>query len=1571
MMEDKYLQYDTTSLSAEKLELLAYLLEEEGIEFSPTSAIAPRASTDKLPLSFAQQRLWFLDRLEPGTPVYNIPAALRLTGLLNVPALEQSFNEIIKRHEVLRTTFAVVDEQPIQVIAPEQSITLSVIDLKELPVAEREAEAQRLANAEAQRPFDLASGPLLRSTLLQLDETEHILLFTMHHIASDAWSMDVLVREVAVLYDCFCSGKPSPLPELPIQYADYAIWQRQWLQGVLETQLDYWKHQLGGNLPVLELPADRPRPNVQTYQGATQSFHLSSELTAALKTLSQQEGSTLFMALLAAFKTLLHRYVGTGDIVVGSPIANRNRSEIEGLIGFFVNTLVLRTDLSDNPTFRELLGRIQEVTLGAYAHQDLPFDLLVEELRPQRELSHTPLFQVTFALQHTPMSAVELSGLTLQPLENDSGTAKFDLSLLMEETETKLQGSFVYNTDLFDAATITRMAEHFQTLLVGIVANPEQRVAELPLLTTTEQYQLLVEWNHTQVEYPLDQSIYQLFEAQVERTPDAIAVVFADQQLTYQELNARANKLAHYLQALGVAPDVLVGICMERSLEMVVGMLGTLKAGGAYVPLEPTYPQERLVFMIEDACVSVLLTQERLVDLLPKRQAQIVCLDRDWEAIAQESDRNPTSKVSSDHLAYAIYTSGSTGKPKGVAIPHRAICNHMFWMQAEFPLTQSDCVLQKTPFSFDASVWEFYAPLLAGGRLILAQPGGHQDSAYLLKLIAQQQVTILQLVPSGLRMLLEEKMLDTCKSLRRVFCGGESLSIELQERFFSCLPDVELHNLYGPTEATIDTTFWICQPGDKQRTVPIGRAIANAQIFVLDSYLQPVPIGVPGEIYIGGEGLARGYLNQPNLTAEKFIPNPFNNFGLPSRLYKTGDLARYRQDGKIEFLGRIDHQVKIRGFRIEQEEIEALLSQHPNVRETVVQVREDFPGEKRLVAYVVPQEQSPTVSELRSFLKQNLPEYMVPSVFLLLNALPLTPNGKVDRKSLPAPDTGRPELEGVFVPPGTAIEETLVKIWSQVLRVEKIGVHDNFFQLGGDSILSLQVIAKANQAGLQLTPKQLFEHQTIAELAAVSGTTTLFAAEQGIVTGFLPLTPIQHWFFEQALPDSHHWNQSVMLEVHQPCDPLLLEQIVQQLLAHHDALRLRFVPDTAGWQAINAAPDEATPFSVVDLSVLPKSEQTQAIEEIAAALQTSLNLSAGPLVRVALFELGAKQPNRLLIVIHHLVVDGVSWRILLEDLQTVYQQLSQGKTVQLPPKTTSYKQWAKQLTQYAQSDAARSQIDYWLSKSCQQSLPVDFPGGENTVASACTMSVALSQEETKFLIQEVPVAYQTQINDVLLTALVQAFRQWTGESSLLVDLEGHGREEIGENVDLSRTVGWFTTIFPVLLNLGEASDPGDALKTVKEQLRSIPDRGIGYGVLRYLSEESIIQQLQALPQAEVKFNYLGQFDQVLSDSSLFRPASESCGSTQSQRGSRNCLLEVNGIIVGGQLRLDWTYSKALHQQATIEKLAQGFVEVLRSLIAHCLSPTAGGYTPSDFPQMQFSQTELEQLMAELGEFAGN
>jgi amino acid adenylation domain-containing protein/non-ribosomal peptide synthase protein (TIGR01720 family) len=1560
------------------------------------SAIKPVGRTENLPLSFAQARLWFLDKLDPNSAFYNIPIVWRFSGNLNVAALRSSLNEIIRRHQALRTNFVTEEEQAVQVIAETLFLPLEIVDLLHLPTDEREVEMQRLVHNEAVRPFDLEREPLIRVTLLQLTPTEYtpteyVFILTAHHIIFDGWSTGIFVQELAALYAAFSDDTPLQkaveLPELSIQYADFAVWQRQWLElERLTEQLSYWQQQLQGAPTLLELPTDRPRPAIQTNRGKHQLFTLPPSLNEAMNSLSKGAAVTPFMTFFAAFVTLLYRYTGEKDIVVGTPIAGRNRPEIEGIIGLFVNTLVLRTDLSDNPSFEQLLMRVREVSLQAYSHQDLPFEKLVDALHPQRSLSHLPLFQVMFDIQNAPIASLDLPDLSISSFPVETGTAKFDLALSIENTSSGLIAEWEYNTDLFDDSTIARMARNFHTLVAGIVANPQQPISQIPLLTEIEQQQLLVDWNNTKKEYPLDKCIHQLFEEQVIKTPDAVAVEFEGEKLTYQELNQRANQLAHYLQKLGVNPEVLVGISVERSPLMLIGLLGILKAGGAYVPLDPAYPAERLAYMLDDSQAQVLLTQQQLIDSLPHTEAKVVCLDRDWELISAQSDKNPQTEVTANNLAYVIYTSGSTGKPKGVMIEHRALVNFTQSARDVYEISKSDRILQAASISFDSAAEEIYPCLISGATLVLRTVEMLSSISTFLQKCREWKLTVLILVTAYWHQLTSELAISnqTLPTSVRLFAtGGEKWLPEQLKLWKKCMDERSLvHNLaappmlmngYGPTEATIFATIHDLSKLVIENTQPkqvIGRAIGNVQTYVLDGYLQPVPIGVPGELHIGGVGLARGYLNRPELTDEKFIANPFNK---SERLYKTGDLVRYLPDGNIEFIGRIDNQVKIRGFRIELGEIETVLVTHPQVKEAIVIDCDDIPGSKRLVAYIVEtfSGRSLPQSQLRSFLKQKLPDYMIPSAFVVLDALPLTPNGKVDRRGLPKPETASHNIETDLVAPRNEAEETLAKIWCEVLHLKQVGIHDNFFEWGGDSILSIQIIFKAKQAGLQLTAKQIFQNQTIAELAAVTNLTQTVKAEQGLVTGLFPLTPIQHWFKEQNFPEPHHFNQSLLLELPRVADGTLFPEVMRQLLLHHDILRLRC---PSNWKQINITHDDTVPFSYVDLSDVPEEEQKAAIATTANSLQTRLNIASGAIVQVAFFALGTDKTSRLLIIIHHLAVDGVSWRILLEDLATAYEQISRGEKVQFRSKTTSFKYWAEQLNSYAQSDIAKQELTYWQGISSISStqqitrIPVDRTLGANTVAFNQVISISLSPEETRALLQEVPKVYKTQINDILLTAVVQTLCKWIGSNSVLLDLEGHGREDIFEDVDLSRTVGWFTTIFPVLLELKETDNLGDKIKAIAEQLRAVPNRGIGYGLLRYLSgDKDIISQLSTIPKAEISFNYLGQFDWGSQEDSFFKIASESMGAEHSEQENCSHLLDINGLVVDGQLKLDWTYSENFHHRDTIENLAQNFAANLRFLIAHCSSMNVST-NQDDISNLLPEDTQFAYPLAKMQEF---
>ncbi len=1549
-----------------------------------TPAIVPISRSGNLPLSFAQQRFWVLTQLEPDSPFYNIPLAVQIQGNIDIEILQRSFNEIVRQQEILRTRFQNADGHAVLRIDETVYIDVSVIDLEGFAEDEQQKQVEKIALRHSQQAFDLSES-LLRVQLLRLNNTNHVLLLTLHHIIADAWSMGLLVRDTAALYRELSQHPESIISnqKSKIQYVDYAHWQREWLQGdILAQHLEYWQQQLADVPALLELPTDYSRPAVQSFRGAVYRFHLSKELTQALKQLSQGHHSTLFMTLLSSLNVLLHRYTSSEDIVVGSPIANRNRTETEALIGCFANTLALRTDLSGNPSFETLLQRVRNTALAAYAHQDLPFEQLVEVLQPTRSLSYSPIFQVMLVLQNLPVTELEMEGIKWQVMESDSGTAKFDLTWTVSETSDGLSCKLEYSTDLFKSETIARLAENLETLLQAIVENPQKNISELSLLSKNEQ-QLLTTWNQTQREYPTDKCLHELFEEQVEKTSTQTAIIWGKENLSYQELNNKANQLAHYLKELGVKPEVTVGICTDRSLDLVIGLLAILKAGGAYVPLDPNYPSERLALIIEDAQIQAVVSQQQQLTKLPKLNIPLISLDtfnpyNNVETVNLQSLQfaSPENCVSPDNLAYIIYTSGTTGIPKGVAIPHRNPVTLMHWAKEVYTAEQLTGVLASTSINFDLSVFEIFVPLSWGGTVILAE-----NALQLPELPAKEQVTLLNTVPTAARELLRVGGIPA--SVKTVNLAGEALPQTLVQQLYQQPTIDEVINLYGPSE---DTTYSTIARIDKnsQQTITIGHPIANTQLYILDENLQRVPIGVPGEIYLGGAGVARGYWQRPKLTSEKFIPNPNcqlpitnSQFPIPL-LYKTGDRARYLADGNVEYLGRIDQQIKLRGFRIELGEIETVINQYPAIAQAVAAVRQDVSSERdRLVAYIVPKSNL-TVglqeSELRSFLASKLPSYMIPSLFVILSALPLTNNGKVDRRALPNPEW-QPDSSSVL--PSTVIEQKLATIWSQVLALESVGITDNFFSLGGDSILAIQVVAKANQKGLGLQLRQMFQYQTVAELAGVVENNAVISASQEMVTGDVPLTPIQHWFFEQNLVDSHYWNQAIILEVEQPLNLTWLRQALEKLIIHHDGLRLYFEKSgteesETAWKQINAADNQKLPLIYIDLAEFPPEAVSSTITFVANELQSSFDLTQPPLLRVAYFHLGEEQSDRLLLIFHHLIIDGISWRILLEDLQLAYQQLSQGEEIQLPFKTTSFQEWSIQLQEYFNSRDLQQPLNYWTSLPWQKvtPLPVDFPEGSNIMADVASYSVTLSYEDTQALLQEISSTYQTQINDVLLTALVLAFQSWTGNDVLPIELEGHGREDLFPNMNFSRTVGWFTSLFAVLLDVSASSDLAVSLKTIKEQLRQVPNRGVSYGLLRYLAPLTVQKQLQAIPSPQVRFNYLGQSDQVFSQlstshSSTFKLGHDSIGHSRSPQGNRNILIEINSIVIGGQIRFDWIYSRKLYQHQTIATLAENYQTILCSLIQHCLSVDTDGFTPSDFPQMQLSQDELDDLLANL------
>lgn len=1370
-------------------------------EHTNAHAIPRRSVQEHLPLSFAQQRLWLFDQFEPNSALYNVSSDVRWKGAFHLEAFRQAFVALMERHESLRTTFPSVDGTPLQVIAEQPSLDVTVVDVYDWPESERESAAQRLITEEAYRPFNLAQGPLVRVLVVQVAPEDYRLIITMHHIISDGWSRSLLIHELATLYSAFSAGQALTLPPLPIQYADFAIWQRQQLQGdLLADHLRYWQKQLEGAPPLLPLPTDHPRPTQQTYGGTCYSFPLPSSLIHSLQEISQREGATLYMTLLAAFQILLSRYTGQEDIVVGSPIAGRTHAELEGLVGFFVNLLVLRTDVSNNPTFRELLRRVQETALGAYAHQDVPYEKLVDELRPQRDLSYAPLVQVLFALQNFPTPPASFADAQSTSVSLNNTGARFDLSLFLWNDEHGLRGEVEYNTDLFDETTIIRLVGHYQTLLTAIADNPDKPIATLPLLTPQETHQLLIEWNETQVPYPDDQCVHQLFEAQVERTPEAVAVVYEDQQLTYRELNARANQLAHYLQHLGVGPETLVGVCLERSLEMVISLFAILKAGGAYVPLDPSYPSERLQFMLAEIKTPVILTQQALLTRLSLKKEHCLCLDSDWSTIAQEPVSNPLSTTTPDNLVYMIYTSGSTGTPKGALNIHRGLCNRLQWMQDAYQLTVSDRVLQKTPYSFDVSVWEFFWPLLQGARLVVARPDGHRDSTYLVELINAQQITTLHFVPSMLAVFLEDPKVTSCTSIRQVICSGEALPVEVQQRFFT-KSNAKLHNLYGPTEASIDVTSWACQPDSTRTTVPIGRPIANTQIYILDQLLQPVPIGVAGELYLGGVGVGRGYYQQPELTAKKFIADLFSQ-NTHARLYKTGDLARYLADGNIEYLGRLDHQVKLRGFRIELGEIEAVLSQHPTIQQSVIVLREDIPGDKQIVAYVVPHEVPLGSPELREYLKAKLPEYMVPSAFVLLETLPLSANGKIDRKALPKPDRTSLERDVPFTAPRSPVEEILADIWAEMLKLDKVGVYDNFFELGGHSLWAVQLVSRIRDTfHLEIPLRSVFAAPTIAGLAEQISVargreekTTSLPIVSTPCNEEWPLSFAQErfWFLEQFAPNNPAYKTIYGFHLTGLLNIEALEQALVEIVRRHESLRTTFHEQHE--RHIQRVAEQWS-FRLRVVSVPGADLRTEVERLFADEQRQPFNLATDLLLRGTLLCFNERE-HVLMMTSHHIAWDHWSIKIFFQELTVLYRAFTAAQPSPLPAPPIQYRHYASWQRNLFQGTELDNYLAYWKGQlsgaPASLNLPIDHPRQPLLQRRGRRQVVVLPQEVRQAL-ETLSKQANVTLFMVYLTAFQTLLHRLTGEDDIVVGTPVAGRDRS----ETENLIGLFLNTLPL------------------------------------------------------------------------------------------------------------------------------------------------------------------------------
>nr|WP_234405637.1 non-ribosomal peptide synthetase [Paenibacillus sp. IHBB 10380] len=1523
--------------------MAGYLQEAEKKSYTPIEQVEARAY---YPVSSAQKRVYVVQQLEGAGVSYNMPTVLKLEGKLDRGRLGAALQTVVNRHEALRTSFDMADGELVQRVHAEV----------ELAVAYEEAsveEIERLIETFI-RPFDLSQAPLLRAGIIQLGKEEHVLVVDMHHIISDGGSINLFLQEFMQAYEGRELGKRG------IQYKDYAVWQQERIRkGDIEKQEQYWLESFAGEVPVLELPTDYPRPAVQQFEGASVGCELGEEYSQKLAKLSLERGATLYMTLLAAYTVLLSKYTGQEDIVVGTPIAGRGHADLGEIMGMFVNTLALRNRPKGEKTFVSYLEDVKTQVLQAYENQEYPLEELVEKLGVRRDLSRNPLFDTLFALQNVEMKEFGLKGLKVSPYGYEGKIAKFDVSVQAVEGEGKLYFQMEYGSRLFRQETMERWSSHWLRLLEQVADQPEIKLSDIELLTEEEREQVLVSFNETEALYPREKTISELFEEQAEKTPGQVAVVYEGEEWTYEELNARSNQVARVLRKHGVGTETIVGIMVERSLEMMAGILGILKAGGAYLPIDPDYPAERIAYMLEDSGTKVLLTQKRLTDRVAAFEGSIVVLD-EVGVYAEEERGNITREHTAASLAYVIYTSGSTGKPKGVMVEQRNVVRLLFNDKNLFDFGDTDTWTLFHSFCFDFSVWEMYGALLYGGKLIVVPQQTVKNPQQFLQLLKDQQVTILNQTPMYFYQLLHEEGREVGEKLavRNVIFGGEALSPSILKEWKRKQPDIRLINMYGTTETTVHVTYKeITEVEIAQGKSNIGKPIPTLRAYILDKQQRIQPIGIQGELYVAGKGVARGYLNRPELTEEKFVENPF----VPGeRMYRTGDLARWLPDGNLEYLGRIDEQVKIRGFRIELGEVHEQLIKHEAVEDAVVVARKGEEGQSYLCAYVVTEEELP-VSAWRKHMGESLPEYMIPSYFVRVEKLPLTPNGKVDRKALPAPE-GAVHTGVEYVAPRNDVEAKLADIWSEVLGLERIGIRDNFFELGGDSIKAIQISARLHKQQLKLEIANLFLHPTIEDVSLYVRQVEM-SIDQGQVKGQVELTPIQRWFFEQDFQAKHHWNQSMMVYRQEGFNSEALREILQELVAHHDALRMRYEGEGDSVVQVNAGIEgNEIELSVVEI-VGDAEEAARRIESESERLQSSLNLQSGPLMRGGLFK--TSEGDHLLLAVHHLVIDGVSWRILFEDLAIGYEQKLANEEVNLPEKTNSYQQWSKELKEYANSRKLLKEKPYW--KAVEEAEIARLPKDEEVEAKGNTWGesrieiVEFTEEETEKLLRNVHQAYHTEMNDILLTGLAQAVEEWTGEGRVGLTLEGHGREEVIKGVNVSRTVGWFTSMYPVVLEIKGREELGNQIKQVKETLRRIPNKGIGYGILKYVTEKEKTRDLEFKQRPEISFNYLGQFDTEMR-SGVFEGSGMPMGSTFHRDSERVHRLDIGGAIMGGKLQMSIQYPGREYREETIKGLLESYRDHLRRIIEHCVQKEDAEMTPSDLKDNELTFEELEYIL---------
>ncbi|HBT88792.1 non-ribosomal peptide synthetase [Desulfobacter sp.] len=1488
----------------------------------------------KAPLSHAQQQMWMLDQLNPGSLSYTVPNIMQFRIQVDPGVMEKTLTLIIERHEILRTTFSAIDADPFQVIHEPEPLSLVFDDLSVIPEAVRQKAVEKRIRTQLRQLWDLENGPLFRHRLIKLTESHFILVMSLHHIVTDGRSMGILSNEIKVLYNALINDRTSPLKPLEIQYADYAIWQKDWLKGdTLAPQIQYWQSKLE-DTQVLELPLDHPRPRVHQYRGGQVSITLDSGIVTGLRKLAQEEGATMFMALLAGFQLLLMRYTGQDDICVGTPSAGRSHPQLESLIGYFINTLVIRTKITGNPSFRELVQQVRTNCMEAYDNQDLPFEKLVDLVGVQRDLSINPLFQVLFV--HQKLDQTDPGEVAKRQAAPEQETSNFDLVLNVQESFDKVVCKFIYNSDLFDPQSIETMGGRLSLLMGQCVDQPDYTVSRTSLLSVQERRQILNSYA-TYKEFALEsRCAHEVIAQNALKYPDKPAVIFEGNAITYMAMERRANQVAHYLRTLGAGPENVVGWCVNKSHDIVFGLLGIMKSGAAFLPMDPAQPKERMSYMIKDAGVKFIVTQKSLAQTIPADLCQLVFLDHDMENLDNYDPLTPpTVLINPRNLAYVIYTSGSTGMPKGVMVAHSNLANLISAQIPEFRVSARSRVLQTLSLSFDAALGEIFRALMAGASLYLARHDDLMPGPELVSLLKEKQITSVAFAAAALAAM--PKASKELIELENLTVGGDTISPELVAHWSQ---NRRFMNGYGPTETTIGAT--LAANWNPENKPPLGNPLPNVRVYILDRWMQPVPVGISGELYIGGVGVTRGYLNKPQQTALSFVPDPFSS--IPgARLYRTGDMARWLPDGVIDFLGRMDHQVKIRGFRIELSEIEAILNRHPKVEQAIVVVYETN-GVKRLAGYVTLADKDDMDSaKLRLFLKASLPDYMLPAFLMILDAFPLTVNGKIDRNGLPAPVTDNLDTLKEYVSPGNDLEKLISGIWGEVLGLEKVGIRTNYFELGGDSIMSIRVVARLTEAGYQMSLKDMFTHQTVEELAqALASGTKVIPADQGLVEGPVPLTPVQHWFFDQDSGNVNHFNQWMALPLTFSLDRENMAKAVLEIANHHDALRMVYKRTGNGqWEQFNTPIVPQDCFMEVDMTAVPDLECRAVVDKAFGEIQRSLDLEQGILFKVCWFNPGPHRPGRLLVVVHHIVMDIVSWAPFIEDLMSVYRKLNTSQPVKLPMKTSSFKQWSEALIKYKESSELDGELDYWhkMAAAPCDDLPIDFTGGNHGQDTTRSIIMEMDPDHTRQLSDAVVPGFDTQLSHFILGAFALSLHQFFGNTRVLINVEGQGREDIGVELNLSRSLGWFTSFYPINFDFDPSKTLENQIENSLALIDTIPNRGIGYSVLKYLGRH---EKLHFLKGADISFNFVGQATAdmgagggSLDDDQEFWGDLFQTGRiklSESDKGSRRHLLEIGAGIMNDRLIVRFAYGSKLFKEETIQGLSQNLKQILSEMV---------------------------------------